>query len=134
MEDECYPAISMKTATSNTQRTFLDNKITSSKNSSRLSSMCTPLSVNVSSSSMSPRNKKPKLRNSYSSSSEDVDIEDIYVKEEPLSPESSCPSSPEQKPDGNIIINLDGKVIKIKDKMLIKKGKESTSKSKIYFD
>lgn len=110
MEDECYPAISMRTATSNTRRFLIDNKQTSIKGNSRYSSMCTPLSINIRSKSLSPR-KRCKLRNSVSSSSEDIDIEDIYVKDEPLSPESSCPSSPEPKSDSKMIIATDETVI-----------------------
>ncbi|KAL5290235.1 CREB3L2 family protein [Megaselia abdita] len=107
MEDECYPAISMRTATSNTRRSLIDTKQTSNKGNNRYTSMCTPLSINVRSNSMSPRCKRSKLRNSVSSSSDDIDIEDIYVKDEPLSPESSCPSSPEQKSDSKMIITID---------------------------
>lgn len=110
MEDECYPAISMTTATSNTRRSLLDSKQISKKGNINFPSLCYPLSINVRSNSETPRSKRSKLRSSISSSSEDIDIEDIYVKDEPLSPESSCPSSPEQKLDNNIIISVDKNV------------------------
>lgn len=111
MEDECYPAISMTTATSNTRRSLIDTKQTSYKGNSRYSSISTPLSINIRSNSVSTRIKRPRLRSSVSSSSEDIDIDDVYVKDEPLSPESSCPSSPDQKSDPNMIITIDENVI-----------------------
>ncbi|CAD7080434.1 unnamed protein product [Hermetia illucens] len=116
MDEECYPAISMSTATNNT-RWIVDPATaspSSSQSNSSHSTSASQISLNNSSSSShqtsSSHRQSQKMQidtqdqqllqnsalsdNVSTSSCDEIDIDDTCIKDEPLSPSSSCPPSP----------------------------------------
>lgn len=71
MDDDCYPAITMTTRLHQHTRQHQQIHLTSSS----VPSVCS-------------------TNDSSSISSSDIDVDDSNVKEEPISPSSSCPASP----------------------------------------
>lgn len=100
MDDDCYPTISMNTATTNLNR--LHNEHIGHHHIHHHNHHNNNNNNNVNNNNHSNHNSLiNSLQNicnndtaSISSCSSDVDIDDSNIKEEPLSPDSSCPSSP----------------------------------------
>lgn len=86
MDDDCYPAISMNTGTCISRNQKLINQ--SILNNNNIQNSCKMDCVSV------------------ISNSSDIDIDDTNIKEEPLSPDSSCPSSPNATNFSTINVNL----------------------------
>lgn len=84
MDDECYEGIPMNINTSNGLKRLNRH------------SVCIKTESNSSNSGQDTA--------SIISSSSDIDVDDSFIKQEPMSPESSCPSSPKMKANINGIM------------------------------
>lgn len=106
MEEECYPSISMNAATNGHMRRKLKNNTGISNKPAETNPIITVPNPNrtlhhhtyaATEKGRGAKHEDENLSDSEDDSSldsDDVDIDDSMIKEEPLSPSSSCPPSP----------------------------------------
>uniref|UniRef100_A0A0K8TSB6 Putative creb/atf family transcription factor n=1 Tax=Tabanus bromius TaxID=304241 RepID=A0A0K8TSB6_TABBR len=118
MDEDCYPAISMSTATSHPRR-LLDTSSNNSINNESSTSVSSSPHNNSSSSHNSRSGSKIQQQTEHeryrtinhtqmetgSISGSEIDIDDSCIKDEPMSPTSSCPPSPSSQTYG-ISLNM----------------------------